>query len=849
MKIFEKINSLPKKQIFLWLSLIALIYIQHRFWLFGTVYSNPTQFVPGNGDASYNLAAMMQSALNLISGEWFSLNTDHFTWWGKALGVTAHQTMFGLFFYILFQFTNNFGLIYNILQFSNLWLIQIGVFLLAKRFGANNYFAIVAALMIPLSQSYQTFYTAHIHASYYALLPYLILLLDIYLEKFDITKLKKALILTGLTLTGIFTILSDWHVFVFSSVFIGIYILFRSKYLIKNFKEHFKHFSLLLIPVFLVGLVAIPLVVNTLDASKTYNSVRQIGDVAGTNSTIESFLGFDSIVGPVVRSVGVRYPELGAEEFKLIDAGNIISSIRSTYPDPLYVFSFWLGLVIAIPWIIMLFRRKGDFFAREFAFFAIFFVSSIIILGPVLKFDNKTFSSIPLPYYILYKLYYPFQAIRAVWRAAFIGYIAILLIWSVVLTKLWRIASLKFTNINLKKLTIGYLTILLGFGLLLQNSGFIGGAAPAIQKDDELLGIFDKITQGSKTEMYVWQYSDQGFDNFTINVSYYNLLKKDRLVYWVMGGIHGAPPYESAMVSSMQQLNTNIVLIPELLRAKNVPFVIQVKNNIRFENEKLLLDAYYDMDSEGEKYVLWKIDQSSRKSLGKNDKSIAGSKYLGLGVEYHGFYNTENLSDEVYASGNNIDQTEYKVKLEKDGKTEFESSFKSGDPAFLLPKTGKSINFSFTARWLKTGNYEMKLYRENTFVTSKNVEVISNASYKDKVKELKKVPTELEKITNPTSPYNLIPRLTSPQKLSLKIKEGGIFNESNFGISPSQKITAKFQKDDIDDTFSFPDWLGQPSCPIEGDYFKDDQIDFWCNQSNPFDSNYNKTYPYLSKNP
>jgi hypothetical protein len=854
MKFFEKIKDLPNRQYFWWFFWIALlivaIFIQHRFWLFGAIYSDPTNTMPGDGDANYNLSTMMQSALNFINGQWLSLEADHYTWWIKALGVTAHQTFFGVVFYILFLIANNSALAYNIIQFGNLWMIQIGVFFLAKRFGSNNYFAIIAALLIPLSQSYQTLYPTHVHASYYGLLPFIILFLDIFIEEFNLSSIKKALLIAGLTFGGLLTVLSDWHVFVFSSVFVGIYVLFRTKFIILRFNKHFKHYALLLIPALIVSLFAIPLIFNTLESSRVHNSVRTVGDVSGTSFTIEAFLGIDSVIGPVINTIGTRYPELGVEGLKVIEVGRILNRSRSTYPDPLFNFSFWLSLFILIPWIVLLIKNKGNYYSKEFALLVIFLVTSIIIVGPLLKLNNRPYTNIPLPYYILYKLYYPFQAIRAVWRAAIIGYIAIIIIWSGVLTKIWNYINHKISNTNFKRVLIAYFSLFLIFGLLFQNSGFVGGSKPAIKNDSELISIFDDITNGSTTEIYVWRYSDQELDNYIVNISRYNLKNKNRLINWVMGGIHGAPPYEATMVSNMHHLNRNINLIPQVLRSKNVPFVIQEKNSDRYFGESKFIDNYYNLDFQTSKYAVWKLDESSSiQTKAEPDYSLSGSRYLGLGVKYHGFFNTENMSDQIFANPNQIVATKYDLKLEKDSEVKFQSSFESGQAAFLLPKMGKSINFSFTPRFIEPGNYNLKIYNEDRLLAEKSIEILENSNFKDKIKTLRSTQTSLEKVTNFASPYNFTPRLETQQKLTLKINSGGIFNESTFGIKPlkDKEVIAQFSKNGVDDAYLFGKSFEQAPCPLYGDYFEGDEVVFWCKQLSPFDMTFNQVYPYISQ--
>ncbi len=530
--------------------MLVLIILQHRFWLFAGIYKNFATAIGAKGDAYYNLSLYYQNALNFTTGHWFSLQGDHLAFYSHIIGVTTHDFAPSIVFTILYPVIKNPFIILNMLFLGNLILLQLGMYLLAKRYVKNIFLAMVVALFSALSFGIVgTFYYAHIHAALFWALPWLILFLEMFIVTPSTDRRRNAVLAAGIFVTFGWLVFADWHVFLFSLIWIVVWLLFHVQYMIAQWQNLRRQLIVLLVIFAFWALALMPVALGYFRASQEFNAVRTVGDVVATNFNTEEFYGIRDIAHVVLKTaqgfVGADTAQL------LVKADERINHLNSGYPDPISAISFWGGIAALIPAIILVVWYRGRRYMLELSLLVVFLVAAFVAIGPVSNIGGLPQEFLLLPYYFLYKIFFPLQSIRAVWRAAGIGYLALLLLWGLILQHLWmrlrrravfHAVQQKFSvhmRQLLKVVGIAYIVLLFAGVAIFQNRGFFGATVSGDQPDAFLEKNFATVSKAdAPAQVFFWT-PNENDAIWNLAISRYNYVQGKRSVVLAAGGTAG----------------------------------------------------------------------------------------------------------------------------------------------------------------------------------------------------------------------------------------------------------------------------------------------------------------------
>lgn len=842
------------REIYYFVLLVIVIFLESRYLLFKSVYDNFAHTMGSEGDSYYNLSLFMQNTVNNQLGNFFSLTGDHFTWYPNIIGLTAHVFAPSLVFQFLYQFIKNPILIYNILFFGNIFLTQVGIYFLVKYYTRNFSISIISALIVPLSSAVVwTFYVGHIHAALYWSLPFAILFFE---RIFDSSK-KRSLVrifeYCALFVFLFWLYFSEWHIAVFSSIWIGIWILLNCLNIFRK-RKTFKEQIIIVITQFLIlGILLGSVGYNYLSVSKHYRVTRTIDAVTATNFETAEFFGLKNMLIPITK----LYEEFGPEGEIKSNIPQLLKSFEdsdSAYPDKLSTISFWIGLLIMLPWLCILIKRKGNYYVKEFILFLTFFISSLIALGPYPKAANHSLHSFKLPHYYIYQLILPFSAIRAVWRSMAVGYLALVTVFGIFLNNLSsKISSslnsffkpdISVSNRIKWKLSKIYLFC---FGLILFLvlwQGATGSAYKAFGKDDFLHSVFETISKEDNVTIFLWS---PNYDDSYLNyqTSLFNLEKGKRSVNWVVGGIAGTYPRESTVIGKMVKDGIYSELIEEVLHKKNVNYIIFEKlyDQKTFEEIKKILLAHYRLIDENNTFQIWKHTDEYLINNDCYSRNLYTSSWQEVGTDFEIILNVENNTKEVCVNNspaNTVDS--YIIEIIQSEKVIYEFTISIGTKPFLLPNMGFSYVEHLSPK-IVPGEAEARLYLDRTphkkILDSKNVIFLDSNEYKKKVDNEKNKELSLEYNKENKLPYYYFVGEVLPVKLSFQINSGIIANKNldKYNKSFTKLISSYFDGDE--EYNGFPGWLNQPVYVLSGNYFAKDQIEIWEDQFLPYESRFN----------
>ncbi len=865
---------------------VLVIWIQHRYWIYKDIYENFSTHLGGQGTVHYNLALIAQRAIHIWNGRWFSLEGDHFYWFMDNLGVASHHLVSGILFVFLYPFSENTVLTFNLIQFGNIFLLQVGIYLLVKKYTRNWAISIFVALLVPLSQAYWTVYGDHIHASLYWTLPYLVLLLDRLLEKKDLTKWKLFLVLFGIFITGGWLALADWHVAIFAMIWLVPWGLYKLTQVLSNF-QYLKYRVLgLIFTACLVAIIAAPFAVGALNASKTYGQVRSLTDITSTNFEIDRFFGSKQVIET---ALNVSAPFLKqTDRFAKTDFGEKVREVRkgaSNYPDGISNITFWLGCLLFIPWLLVLIYKKGEFYAREFVLLSIFLLGSFIAIGPFIKVFGMTWQQFPLPHYYIYQVFFPLSAIRATWRSMSVAYLAVLVLWSLILSHIWKVFQKTDLYIDLtnsandnwskywqKSLKFIFTLILLvgtiGF-LFIQNNGATGRAYLAFQEDKFLTNqwLRESVDGQGPLEFFVWS---DGAGMHTERNRYYNyLLTKHNLdqgemdAVWVIGGSFGATTNQVQNLIAYVLAQSNSDMVATVLASKKTDIIIEEKDFSRspeYTREvESALSKFYNLVDENDEYRSWRWREAPEDFIDNpNDLvfDIATSNYQRQGGDWFILVNIANESDKVYANLEQARPIDYTLEFWQNGKLKDKDEFRLGSTPFFFAGDGRSLQTVVNPN-LGIGDVEIKLYREDNQVAVKTVTNLSSNEYDKKIESLESEPVTLDQSDKSVvEKYRFLENIgpyrgalhTTDLKLKFDLDSGVVQNDpKRLPIDKNNKVVALFWNDSGEVYRSFPGWLWQPQCELNGNYFAGDELTVWCESHLPFDSNYHFVAPQLNE--
>ncbi len=906
-------QTLKKKFVILeTLLLFLIIFIQHRFWLYTGIYKNPGSTMGTRGDAYYNLGIFLQNTLNFTTGDFYSLEGDHYALYQGILGATAHNFAASAIFGFVYIFIKNPILIFNLIFFGNIFLTQIGIFTLVKYYTKNPIISLSAAFLFPLSEAVKTFYVGHIHASYYWALPFLTLFLEKFFEKKSelesdkdspyktkpseetsknrfLNLLKKTYqqalkifktiknnlnskdiwLLLGIAITGIWLLFAEWHVMIFSSLWLIVWLIFKLNFFWKEKKVIWPRLVSVGIIVFFAIAMLAPLAMAYVESSKIFNTTRTLSNVAATNFSTEEFYGNRFVLTPTLQTLK-SFTKDPATIDSFNQAINTVNKSDSSYPDLISNLTFWISVLVYLPWLIILIIKRGDYYPREFLFLNIFLLSALIALGPVIKIGGRNFEQVLLPHFFLYNLYFPLSAIRAIWRVSIVGYIAVLIFWSLILNKIYEFLKSKLEQDSkwqeLPKITKRLLThsalifcliVFLSFSVII-NAGWRGKALPAYEANTFLFDNFAKDNSTKRTkQVFIW--SDRFIRSeensyFAYQISLHNLKRGFKEIEWTSGGVAGVLPADTQVLETMVRQNKYTNLAVSALAGKKVDLIVQDKEFLKGEAQKQEniaqeLSNFYDLNVENEEFIIWKLKPQLELSQVTNSWKDLNyfatlSKTQIKNGDWQLLLNIENSTDKIYVNPEAVGLTQFSWQFWRDDKLVNQIDEKMGEVAILFPNQGMSFPVKIKPKLLDTGQITLKLIKEDKKIFETEVEVLKNSEYQ---KKLKKAQTENLKVTDTSKNFNNYSQfkgLTSvPVKISFRVEQGVIQNHpQKLPISANIKVVSQFYKQESEDYESyggFTKGFGQPHCRLSGNYFAEDVLNTWCSQHLPYDQKYN----------
>lgn len=820
--------------------LLLFIAIQHGLWLFGSVYKDLGSVLGGGGDAYYNLALFMQNALNFYQGHFYSLHGDHLSFYSMVMGVTEHVKGPSLVFAVLYPILRNPVAIFNVLYFGNLILLQVGMYYLIRHYTRNTWLAIVAALFVVLSTSLVAdTYVAHIHVMLYWALPFLILFLELYLRPGTLSRRRMLWLPVGIALTSGWLWFAEWHILLFSALWLGVWIVAQLPRLWRERRELWRRVSMV-VGIFAVWTIALlPLAYGYLQASHTFNTVRSLGDVVGTNFHTDAFFG----IGRVVRIAISVAAGIAPHHAWLQYLNGLTDHLAQGqgFPDPLFTISFWVGFFVLIPWVVALIVTRGRFYARSFMYLCIFLLSAVVMLGPVLNIGGGQQESVVLPYYFLYKAIYPLSAIRAVWRAGIVGYLALLVFWALMIDHAWRLVivpRLKAEHVPQSWKIVGGIYVAVGmlFLGLIQNKGFVGGAVPVAQPSDVVQQTLEQlpITQ-EPTAIFFWgPHVDEAAYNYF--VSNYNLKHNERRVVLALGGVAGTYPRDTVVVHDLVTQNRQPELAAQVLAAKRVAVIFE---EVAGPSAASALSPYYEPGAADREFRVWHLKNTPQNVAQQEERIffVTLSRYQKANADWQLILNSENPTDKIMVTAEPVAAHRFTFELRQKDQLVTSRKLQIGEQAVLLPHTGFGVPVAIAGAGTP-GDLTIRVLRDDVPVATAAVRVLSAGDYADKLAQAQKEAIAIVPHFGPRTTINLQQQLV-PTKMTLDIAQGVVANEHQAKIlTPNHPVIAAYANESGEKYNGFPGWLVQPICPLRGNYFAEETLTFWCNQYQPFDDRF-----------
>lgn len=832
-----------KKGIIAFGILLALIILEHLF-LFGSYYKNFGSVIGSGGDAYYNLSLFMQNLLNWKHGQFLSLQGDHISFYSNVIGVTAHVISPSIIFALLLPLFKNPIFIFNLIFFGNIFLLQLGIYFLVRFYTKNTPIAIFAALFVILSPAVVAiYYVGHVHASLYWTLPFLILLFEkLWLVK---TASKKTYLwyAAGIFLCTLWLFFSDWHIAIFASIWIGLWILFHIG-ILRHPRKNAAKLATLFVPLMIAALLLVPLAKKYFETSKIYNAERSPDVVVNTNMNLEDYLGFSRVI-PVAIDIVKPFVKNHPYALERLDHyKSVANQAGPGFPDPFFRFTFWAGLVLLVPALIVFIWSRGKTLKKELILLGTVILSALFMLGPAIKMGGiLALETVPLPYYFLYSWFTPLHAFRALWRAGTVGSLAVTVLWSMLAASLWqKIRGAKNLPLNkaasetvTKKWARGLLLaflVLFGFGVLVyQNNGYRGGFIPAKTKDDFFFTSMEKHLKPNEPISFAVVSDNMEEGNTNLQTSWFNLEHNRRALEFAIGGDGGFLPLDWLTAVNLTRQHQSLNTVIEMYAAKGVN-VLWVDSNYFKEDPaaQTILAAHYARSESQNGHEVWtlvkKAASTPQTSLRYN---LALSQFQEVGSKWNGMLNIENPTNLPFANPEKVHTVNYELVFSGNEKNVSEK-FSLGEQAMIFAHTGASVPFTVKPK-LSVGNYTWTLKREGTEVFNGTVSVLSKSDYKQRVSEAKK--TTLETYSNVVAaPFNM-DLYQIPVKLEFSVISGGIINQPKERIVRNNQPVVTEYFDAVGTKVALPHFFDQPDCKFAGNALPGDNITLWCYQYVP----------------
>lgn len=846
---FQKIqhwHSKHRSKILSFVILFLLIILEHAF-LFGSYYKHLGSVIGSGGDAYYNLSLFMQNILNWKHGQFFSLQGDHISFYQNVIGVTAHVISPSVIFALLLPIFNNPILVFNLIFFTNIILLQLGIYFLVRFYTKNTPIAIFAALFTITSPAVVAiYYVGHIHASLYWTLPFLILLFEKVFQLKNATTKQLTWYGIGIFLCTLWLFFSDWHVAIFASVWIGLWLLFHVS-IFKNIKKNYKTLLVLFVPVIIAGILLAPLAKKYFETSKIYNAERTPDVVVNTNMNLEDYLGFSRVI-PV--AVDIVKPFVKNHPYaidRLDHYKGVANEAGAGFPDPFFRITFWVGIVLVLPLFTVFVWSRGKSFKNALILLGTVIFSGLIMIGPAIKMGGiLALETLPLPYYFLYSWFTPLHAFRALWRASTVGSLAVTVLWSMGAAFIWQklrdaknlplaAGDDKSTGTKIAKGILVCMLVVFAIGVLLyQNSGYRGGYIPAKAKDDFFFTSMEKHVKPSEPISFALVSDNMEEGNYNLQTSWFNLEHNRRAVEFAIGGIGGFLPLDWLTALNLTRQHESLDTVIEMYSAKGVDVLVADKKY--FANDplaRIALASHYKLSESNDSVEVWALASSASSAPQSALRySLALSQFQEKGKKWNGMLNIENPTSLPFANPEKVHTVQFELSFSG---TNIAEKFSLGEQSMIFAKTGASVPITLHPK-LATGNYSWTLKREGVEVAHGTVLVLPQNEYEQKVLDAKK--QTLETYSNVVvAPFSM-DLYQIPVKLEFSVVSGGFINQPKERIvRNNQTVTVQFFGPD-GNALKLQHFFEQPDCKFSGNALPGDNIELWCYQYVPANESY-----------
>ena len=803
-----------------------LYWVQYRYFIFSLQFGSFREsFGHNHSDALYALSIIYQNLLNIRQGDWYSLAGDHYTWYEGIIGTTHHMYAWTPLAGLLASFWDEPLGIYNVLYYLNLVLIQFGVYFLLRLYTKSNLVALLVSLLVPLGPSIVGIsYGLHPHVSMYAGVVWVLY----GLERLRLATSRRAILGWG-CLVGVgylYTLFSDWHSAIFGHV---LFIPYGLYYLGRSLPRSFGRWRVgtLSVAIGLPLLLVLPLGFGFLRTSQTFDTSRSLTVISilqRDKNNLNNSLGLGKIAGPAVENI---YPRVvtGVPEEQLIETARRFTDMNVLYPDLISTVVFWGGLVAAVSclWVDWRLLRR-----RSFLFWGIVVLCSLIALGPFVVIGAQI-GTVKLPYYYIYKLIYPLQAIRYIYRIQAVTYLAALITLGIWLAQVQALALARLPLPEIKKRgLINALLLVTVMGLVSVQSArhekVISPPAEYKLSLSELVADYN----AQRRELDYYYFGEDLFGTYNLNLftSYHNYRRGFRELSWVTHGISGFHPHGERSMEGQMTRGDNYELIVDTLSGQGVDLVVTHTPDITAGQEKQIEAHYTEVGTTSDGlFKVFALDSPAEvnKDWGSLGHAVTLSQTQTPRQPLFYTLRLQNDSQsKVYVKDAETATTQtYRLSIYDEADREVVTEeLAYSEPAHLWPGYASAQTFEISHR-LNPGVYRTHLSYAGETKDEREFRVIPRREYRQKL--------EAEQELSVVAPEIVVPELTRndvalPLPVELTVQTGAWQNHPpKTELRPNYSFAADFVHEDTGEVQN-----RQNLCKLPGNYFPGDTLFFAC---------------------
>ena len=818
---------------------VTLVYwVQYRYFIFSLQFGDFTEtFGTNHSDAYYALSIIYQNFLNLAEGRWYSLAGDHYTWYESIIGTTHHMYAWTPLAWVLAQFWDEPLGIYNLLYFLNLFVLQFGVYRLLHFYTRARLIPLLVSLLVPLGPSIVGIsYGLHPHVSMYAGLPWILYGLErVRLAKTKIAELRWG----GLVGVGyVYLLLSDWHSAIFAHVLLvpyALYYLARKPFGVRRRWRIGVITGSLLLPL----LVTVPLGLGFVETSRTFNTTRSLRVISilqrGRNN-LNNSLGLGTVAGPAFENVYPRLPSKKTEKERVAVARRFTNTNR-LYPDVVTTGVFWVGLLCVLSYLWLDRRRLRE---RSFFFYGVLVLCSLIALGPYVVIGSEI-GTVKLPYYYIYKLVYPLQAIRYLYRIQAVTYLVALLTLG-----LWlQAARVTLEGRLLASVSPGrrgrfgvvlFATLVLTLGSVQS----ISHERIVTEGAEYELGLSEVIADYNRDrrELDYYYFGRDLFDTYNLNLftSYHNYRRGFRELSWVTHGISGFHPHGERSMEGQMTRGDNYDLIADTLSGQGVDLVVTHVPDVTARQERQIEAHYTEVGaSEDGRFKVFALESPAEVTQDWPALTHAVTLSQTQTLRQPVFYTLQirnDSPDTVYTKRADTATTQpYRLRIyDSEDREVLSEELAYSEPAHLWPGYASAQTFEISPR-LNPGTYLARLTYADETKDEREFTVVPRAEYRRRMATAQELQVSSPELGVPSLTRNEV-ALPLPVQLTV---DAGVWQNypPRTELRPNYSFAADFAHARSGDVQNRRD-----VCELPGNYFPGDTLHFVCLFTLPFEADY-----------